>query len=364
MRPRPRPLAAARVQDVTLRTLLGVVVALVAFGARAHDVSADLSATSNRTRENLPTAGSVGVSLSGGYDFDDRWSAWLGGTYTRDLATKTAEATSPGSNVFLLSPGALWTASDHWSVTALGSFSPPVSQRSATTVTLKEGTATPVAADLVIKSTASSAGGQLVLGWASAGDSAYESAIDVTAAGTHYDVTQVEEIPNTLKGNALRAACDKRLVGATKQCKLINGVATPLWQGRVGATYTATLHSTLSVGLDLAFFLYDKDPTQVGYFSLVSLGRDLGSGVPVVPYVLAAKPFLTWRWEKASLKVSWLTGLYFGNTGTGNALSAKLTWKVTKDFRLSATLLSQADHDDTGWNYSGTTVTLGSLVMF
>ncbi|MBL9037891.1 MAG: hypothetical protein JNG84_05180, partial [Archangium sp.] len=59
---------------------------LMATVGHAHDLALDVIGTATTTSQNNPRAGSVGASLSGAYDLTDRWSAWGGFTYTRDLA--------------------------------------------------------------------------------------------------------------------------------------------------------------------------------------------------------------------------------------------------------------------------------------
>lgn len=68
--------------------------------------------------------------------------------------------------------------------------------------------------------------------------------------------------------------------------------------------------------------------------------------------------------EKATLKVSWTTGLDVGGAGASQSLSVKVTWKATKNLRLYATVLTQAETTAQGLSYTGNSASLGSMVLF
>lgn len=320
-----------------MRTLL--LLTLISCAARAHDVGADLSGTLTTSSSNNPRVGSGSVALSGAYDFNDAWSITGFALYTRDLATRTADTSAPGSNVFLFNLGAMWLPTDHL-MTALSLVgSPPTLQRNASTVSLPMNRT----ADVVIDSTAWSLGAQFNGLWASNGFSNLEHTIDVGLGLNQFSVFQIAELPNTPRGNVARAFCATR-VDRFEACRLINGEQTALWQGRLGAGYTATLFRKTEVGLDGAYFLYDKPPSTVGYYALLSVGRsDLGSGVPVLPLLFTLRPHVSQRIGPVTLKLGYQFGLYTENLGALHALTLRATWRITSHWRITGTVTGQLD---------------------
>jgi hypothetical protein len=342
--------------------LLGV--ALAAPAAFAHDVSVEVSGANTRTQTQVPRAGNAGAAVSGDVDLSDAWSLAFALAYTRDFATRTDETKSAGSNILLLTAGAAFMPTDHLTFLGTVNLSPRTTQVSATSTTYLDALGQPKIASVVLESTNSSLGASLIGSYATAGDSGFESAVDLSASATHYDVFQQQQVPNTVKGRALLAACDRPALASTTVCRLVDGVSTPLSQVRLGAAYTATLAQRVDLGVDLAWFLYDKDPTSVGFFSLVALGRDVGSGVPLAPYQFTAKPSVTLLLGPVRARLSYQYGLYTGGVGTSHAVGLKVSWKVTKDFKLTASVLGQADTASGALAYSGTTATLGTFVAF
>jgi hypothetical protein len=81
----------------------------------------------------------------------------------------------------------------------------------------------------------------------------------------------------------------------------------------------------------------------VGVVSLVSLGREVGSGVPVLPLQLLVKPHVSHRFGPVTVKLTYQYGLYTESLGSLHAGTVKVGWKVDKRWRLSASLTGQFD---------------------
>lgn len=315
---------------------------LVAAAARASDVGVDVSGTLTTSSSDNPRAGAASVGLSGAWDLNDAWSLTGFALYTRDFATRTQDTSSSGSNVWLLNLGAMWLPSEHLMTLLSVVGSPPTQQRNATSVTLTN-TRT---ADVVIDSSAWSLGALWNGLWASNGFSNLEHTIDVSAGVNRFSVFQQGEVPNTPAGRLLRVYCNNGGAG-TQVCGLVKGTDTALWQGRLGVGYAATLFVNTELGVDGTYYLYDKSPSSVGYFSLLSVGRtDLGSGVPVLPLQLLVRPHVLQRVGPVTLKLTYQLGLYTEGLGVLHALSLRASWKVTKHWRLSATVTGQLDVSD------------------
>jgi hypothetical protein len=333
---------------------LTLALLLVTARAWAHDVSVDVSGTLTTTSANNPRAGAFGLGASGAYDVDERWSVTGTLLYTRDLATRTPESFSPGSDVFLLSLGVMWLPTDALMTMLSVTGSPPATQKNATTVTTSQGRS----ADAVIDSRAWSLGATWNGLWSSG-----VHTVDVGLGVNRFSVFQRLDVPNTVRGRLLEASCEAGARFAV--CALVGGVSSPLWQGRFSAGYTATLFRDTDVGLDAAYFVYDAPPSSVGYFSLLAFGRaELGSGVPVLPLQLSLKPRVAQRFGPVTVKLTYQAGLYTERLGVLHAVTVKTSWKVTPTWRVSLTLTGQLDAHGGAVSNPGAQALLGVLAVW
>ncbi|MCC6337314.1 MAG: hypothetical protein IT380_25380 [Myxococcales bacterium] len=351
------PTAAWGFEVKVARALLGVVLAAPA--AWGHDVSVDVSGSLITTSENNPRAGSLGVMASGGWDVSDDVSLFLTLGYTRELPTPGATSTSP-SNVFLLGLGAMWLPGDSWMTMLTVTGSPSSRLRSVTTLPLPERQVR-----VTVDSRSWMVGGLWTLSWVQPPhEGPWSSLVDGFAGAVWYDVFQQVEVPATPPGDWVRAQC--ALPSAPRVCPLVNGASSPLLQVRLGGGYTGTLFDDTDLGVEVQGFLYDRDPSDVGYFSLLTVGRrlELGSGVPVLPLAVSVRPSVLHRFSKVSLKLAYQWGLYTGAQGSNHALTLRATWKVSKAWRLQGTVTGQLDATASGpGNYAGF-FALGATVLF
>lgn len=336
----------------------------LASGARAHDLGLDVNAAFTQPSEYNPRTGAVGLGVTGAWDLSTSWALFGLASYTRDLATRTATTASSGSNVFRFSLGVQWLPHPQWMLMLAANGSPPSAQVNATTREVQEPlTGERRLVDVVIDSRADNLGGQLLVAWMSDGDGPLQSTLDFGGAATRFDIFQRLRLPNTAGASLIRATCER---SDSEFCRLVEGASTPLWQARLSAGYTATLRSTTDLGVDASVFLYDRDPAEVGYFSVVNVGRDdLGAGVPVSPLRVTVRPVFVHRFERFTLRASYQWGLFASDLGVMHVVSGKLTWKVTPAWRLSLVLTGQADVDPsrTVVNRGGTAM-LGFLHLF
>lgn len=321
------------------RFWVGVLLIVPRF-ALAHDVSVDVGAGLTATSEANPRVGNASASLAASVDLSDAVTLFGSGQYTRDFGTRTADVSSPGSDVFHFGLGVMVLPARQWMATLSANGSPPAIQRNVTSVTAP---GTQVTTGVVVLSRAWNLGGLLGLTWASAGFSRWEHLIDLTLGATSYNVFQRLEFANSAREQSVRALCDAQ-VRRTPLCSLVNGAPSPLFQARLSLAYTAVLANDSDAGLEGAWFFYDKNPSNVGYFSLYALGQvELGSGVPLLPLQLSVRPTFTHRFERVSVKVSYQFGLYPLGEGSNHALTAKLTWKFASSWRVWLTVTGQVD---------------------
>ncbi len=343
-----------------------VLVLCLAGGAWAHDVSLDVSGATTAPSENNPRSGSFGGTVAGSFDFTDAWAAWAGFTYTRDLGTSTPEATSAGSNIFLVTAGALFMPSEHFSFLLSGHYSPSVTQENATAVTFGQLLGRPQTVDLTVRSVTASGGANLTASWLSGGLSDFEHLVDVSVGFTSFNAYQLLQVPATTAGARWRAYCQTPVASGQRLCPLVNGVSTPLTQVRLGATYTANLFSKFDLGLDGAYFVYTADPNEVGYFSVLQLGRspDWGNGVPVAPYLFTAKVFALYRFSRLTLKLSYQFGEYTGASGANHLLALRASYRFNHAWKVTTTVSGQGDAAAAGFVNLGLQATAGVLYTF
>lgn len=329
--------------------------------ASAHDLGLDLTLNGTGASANNPRTGSAGLVLSGSYDFSERWTGFATAMYVRDFATRSADSSSPGSNIFLFSGGAMFLATDHVMFMATVTGSPPTVQRNATSITYDTATA-----DLVVRGANASLGGSLLGSYATNGFSTWEHTIDLSVGVNHFESNQIAELPDTARARVFRAFCAQN--PGVSYCPLVNGLKEPLTQVRLGASYSATLFSRVDLGLDVAGFVYDSaDPFSVGSFSAIVLGRqgpDVGLGVPVAPWRLTARPFALLRAGKFSVRLAYQFGLYTSDAGANHLVSVKLAWKISPSFRVTLSALGQTDVDAGAVVNRGGTITAGVLYIF
>jgi hypothetical protein len=343
----------------TVRRALAVMWVVVGLSAPAHDLGVDLNGTFTRQSGNNPRAGSLGIGVTGAYDFNDAWSVTGMLLYTRDLATRTAESSSPGSNVFLLNVGAMWIPNDHFMFMLAAMGSPPSLQQNATTVTTRDGT--PV--DTVVTSRNWSLGGVFNALWSSGGFSNFEHAVDASASVNRFNVFQQLTIPSSLRSRLLMASCNLGL--DAEICPLLAGVTSPLWQARFSLGYTATLFDTTDVGVEGAYFVYDVPPSSVGYYALVAFGQtELGNGVPVLPLQLTVKGHASHRFGPVTVRLSYQWGLYTEGLGALHVLGVRVSWKVTKHWRLGLSVTGQGDVQGGRFSNGGSQAILGATYVW
>jgi hypothetical protein len=319
--------------------VVATVCVVVGLSAPAHDLGVDVGGTFTRQSGNNPRAGSLSVGVNGAYDFNDAWSLAGFLVYTRDLATRTAESQSPGSNVFLLNLGVMWLPNDHLMTMLSGTFSPPSVQQNATTVTGRDG----AMVDVLVTSRNWSAGAVWNGLWTSGGFSKFEHTIEAGAALNRFNVFQQLTVPDSVRARLLVAACS--LGAEVEVCRLLAGVTSPLTQARFSLGYTATLFDDTDVGVDAAYFLYDQPPSSVGYYSLVAFNQtELGNGVPVLPLQLTARGTVSHKFgKKVTVRLSYQFGLYTEGLGVLHVVAARVSWKVTKHWRLTFSVTGQSD---------------------
>jgi hypothetical protein len=96
------------------RTRLFVAVVLLATGARASNISNELSSTSTQATDANPRAGNVSDALAASFDLSDDWTLNAGASLTDESKTAALQRGAFGSSgtaVTAFSLGIDWQAS-------------------------------------------------------------------------------------------------------------------------------------------------------------------------------------------------------------------------------------------------------------
>jgi hypothetical protein len=292
-----------------------------------------------------PRTGAGSVSGVAELSLGETWMVSTSLQYTRDLGTTTSEASAPGSDLFLLGLGATFTPNDHWLSALTFSGSPPTTQQNATNFSTGAGKS----ADVVLSSANWSLGATWLGSYATAGDSKWESTVDLFASATFFSVFQQASLPSTARSQAFTTFCSTASGRRSSSCALLTGVSASLLQGRVGAAYTATLWQAVNVGLEASAYLYSQDPATVGSFSLVALrNTTVGAGVPVLPLHVTIKPSVFVPLGAFTVGAWYQLGVLADAEGLNHLFGLKVSWKASKWLRVWVSATTQFDAEASG----------------
>jgi len=306
------------------------------------------------------------VEVGGGLSL----TASLAATSLRPIAEIPGQQyATRGSTVWTLGAGLVWEIGDHLTLDASGHVSPE-SELQADSAVAWVTAAGPVTVDALLKSHSSSAGGTLAASYDTAGDSAAETAVDLGLSLERFVTDQkVVEIRGPRVGSVTAAdiqtlcrtrpaLCPKQLVGA------LRGMPANLSQVALQVAVTETLWRDTDLGLAAGFYGYDKDPTEVGYFTLAGGGRagaSFGGGVALAPLQWTIRPSLSRRLGDWTLRLAWQHGTYMSGEGTLDALTARVQLRITPTFRMWVTVLGQRDRDAEAHTAITRSLALGAL---
>src|SRR5205085_7319885 len=82
---------------------------------------------------------------------------------------------------------------------------------------------------------------------------------------------------------------------------------------RFSANVSATLFTDTDVTLSGDYYVYQQNPAQVGFFTLVAAGR--GAGVPIAPLRYEVRPEVVHRFGDLSARLWVQAGEYVPGTG-------------------------------------------------
>jgi len=349
---------------------LAAVLPAVAF---AHSVSDEVGVGSSQSSPRNPRTGFIYDTISGVAEVSEPVALRFSLTLTHDNATKPAQGAQfgeTGGNITAGAVGLDWNPNEHVPLAFEVDFSPRSSQGSDTSITFDEGGSS-VSADGLLRATSSSLGLVLSAGYETAGDSNFETATNGTLSVTHLTTTQqlaaFQGANGPVSADSIRAYC-ARVPGA-KGCRQLNALfrarASEINQFKVSALVAETFALDTDVTLNGAYYFYDQDPTQVGYFNIAAFGRTgLGTGVPIAPLQFTFRPDVTHRFGAFSVNLSYLYLKYVPGDGYGNNLGLKLQYKFSKAFKAWISASGQNDVDEQGDSTKSSTLAVGVRYSF
>ena len=352
--------------------------------AWAHDVALSGQASRTPSTADSPATGSNTGSLLGSWDINDDWSldATFGITRT---ALKGDPSIVKAGNVYALGIGPSWTLGDHWLFMGTASFSPKSTQVSESTLTFDDKVPPAGSKDHEAQIRADSTSGGLMLSaiYDTADSDADEpqnwtTSVMATAAWNHYgtrqDIIEVQVGGKAVEKATLASACANQ---TNKGCKLLRSLLAAqddaLDQGSIGLLVTETIHQDWDVLLGGTYYMYSKDPNDVGVFSVATRGTQVvgpkaggggsveyGEGVALSAFNVNTQFGGAWHAHGWKIAVVQAIGFYVDDGGGLKATTLKASYKFNKNWKLAGSFTFQRDTDSTGVATDGA---LGSLTL-
>ncbi len=356
-------------------TLLGLarLVLRLAFGfaaltpgrAAASSVSNEVGGQATQTTPSNPRAGDVADLFKANIDVGESFvlRPAIGYTYEFGTAVPTGGFfKGTAASIFALSVGLDWEANDALTLSVDALFSPSSSQSADTVFTLTGPAGGIEQRDGLLQTMASSYGADFFADYLIGNPlaDALAFAVDGDVGWLALNVDQaLEKLENEMGTAAssvsrIRAFCNATKVSAeVRQCQalapLLSSGTDTLHEFRLAAGGTVTVGGEIDVGLHGAFYLYNKDPSEFGYYSSLTSGRtdlhnlSLGNGVPLAPYRFTLRPDVTRRVGPVSLTLWYQFALYASDLGTSQVFGARLQWAIGQWWKVWLTGNVQVD---------------------
>jgi hypothetical protein len=338
-----------------------------------NSISNELGFATGQSSPNNPRTGQLLDTLAGVVDLGAGWSADLlvGLTVvepTKGVARK--DFGSRGAKTLYFSPGVSWEVNERLAVSLAASYSPRSTLLTDTLLTYDTVNGRSVNADALLSSRTSSAGARASAFYLLGAGSRFETAIDGAIGVTRFDVEQRIAATRDASGAAVTDQqlldfcethrCSKQLLG------LLRNQSTSLTQTEARLGVTETIGLDTDVGLGGSYFLYDRDPTDVGFYGLVAdeHGPGFGGGIPLAPIRWSVRPEFAHRFGHLGVRVWLRHGRYIDDEGTTNVLGTKVQYRFTRSFRMWITASGQRDEDVQGTVTAYFQSALGAMWLF
>ena len=342
-----------------VRSQLFFLLLAAASAASASSIREEAIVNTTQPTAANPRSGSFTDALNGTIDLSNEWSLNLGGSLTmqgRTPAAQRGQFPESGSIVTLFTGGAGWNVTQNLMLEGGLHLSPQSTQFAGMSVALRQPDGTETSVDALVRSQTSQEGATFSISFDPAGDSSLEWSYGASVDYSHYNIEQNIPRVRLADGTTVTSATLRQDTSAYCQAHpeirncgraLLSALrATPvtLDSERLSATVTATLFVDTDITLSGDYYLYEQDPGQVAFFTLVAAGR--AAGVPIAPLRFEIQPEVVHRFGDFSAKL-WVRGGEYV-TGTGQSTlggGLKLQYKFTKTFRSWVAVSGQRDLD-------------------
>jgi hypothetical protein len=237
------------------------------------------------------------------------------------------------TNAMQVALDADWTLGDHLSLDLRGDASPSSTSDAPTNVmfTDQTGVTAPANADLRSRtdSFGGGAGASIMMG--RPGGKA-ETRLELSAGVEHFDTTQHIASVTTQAGQTVTAAqlknyCLSHACSASERAVLAHESAS-VNQYMLSAGVGETLWRNTDLGVTGTLYLYDGDPTQLGYFSVATLGAALA------PMQWSIRPDVSQRVGPFRLGAYFQYGEYVNGLGWSGVIGFKAQAKVSRSLKM------------------------------
>jgi hypothetical protein len=374
---------------VAPRLLLPALLAALPLGAPAAQgwLGPRNEAASEVWVGSAPSAPSAGRTRQVGEALDAHFG--LGDGLTLDLALaaiwiqdadtalrrQSGERSQPAVD---LGAGATWEANEHLTLELAGGYSPR-SKLVADSTVAYAAVSGPTSVEALVAARSSSARAEIGASWDSAGDSALEGGVELGLGGRRFDTEQEVVLLRDRQGQIvtpqqLAQDLQRQCQGPSRACprQLLALLQQPRPRASLGqlalrVAAVGTLWRDTDLGLEGARYLYDRDPTEVGYFSLASAssgGASFGSGIPMAPLAWSLRPFAARRIGAFLVRAWWDHGAYVESQGALDTAGLKVQLRLGRGWRVWAAGSMRWDRDREAGTARSATGALGALVRW
>ena len=348
-----------------------------------NEVASELWLLSGPVSPSARRTAQVGYALDAAFDFGRGLTLdlGLGITWLQDPDTPLRRQTGQRSQAVLdLSAAVLWEASEHLALGLAGGFSPRSRVIADSLIAYTGPSGSPTTAEGIVVARSSSQSAELVLSWDTAGDSDFETGVDLGVMARHYHTEQelaalqgpdgqpitpddllqllIQECPGHGLGNT---PCKRQLLG------LLRRQPGALTQLALRGSVAETLWLDTDVGLAGRWYTYDRDPTEVGFFRLAAAGgagAEFGAGIPMAPLAWSIRPWLAHRFGGLLVRGWWEHGAYVQHLGWQDTFALRVQHRFSRALRAWVAGSVQRDRDLEAGAATISSVAIGAMIRW
>ncbi len=302
-------------------------------------------------------AGQLFDTLDAELGLTDSWTLTLGASATLLAPTAPDRPRAfgdSGGSVFLFSGGVDWDPGTHVHASAQLSASPSSTLLADAGVPFqRSATGKLVRADTLVASTTSSLGGTLSVAYDTASGGRFDTLVLGEVAATGFGVSQRVDELHATDGSVLTSA-ELRTYCAAHACakqlrSLLGTQSQSLEQTVLTVEAVETFGRDTDLGLSASAYLYDHDPTNAGFFSLIVAGRrSTSGGSPIAPSLWSLRPSVAQRLGPVRLRAWFERDAYVAGEGHSNIVGLRAELRVAHRFRVWLSLVGERDVDGQG----------------